>query len=131
MTSLETLIAQLKEAAAKATPGPYGFYIGSTWITDLEKMLPGFPRWERYEDAKYFSKLDPQTILTLITELEQLREMEREARVIVDDLQLAESRYRSAHDMHGDGHPTAGYCWDKMRQAGDRARAFLSKWGEK
>lgn len=147
MTSLETLIAQLKEAAAKATPGPWEYFHFKYNPNEYGVHVPALAKEREDGDgihgisicrgmdggnaernSEYIALCSPENILTLITELERLREMEREARDIVDDLQSAECRYRSAHDMHGDGHPTAGYCWDKMRQAGDRARAFLSKW---
>lgn len=46
-------------------------------------------------------------------------------REALSDLEIAECRYRAAHDIHGPGHPMTGYCWDQMRRAGDRARVVL------
>lgn len=46
-------------------------------------------------------------------------------RVLACDLQLAEARYRRAHDLHGHGSREAGRAWDLMRRAGDRVRRAL------
>lgn len=39
----------------------------------------------------------------------------------------AEADYRHAHDVHGGGHTTTGRAWDRMRRAGDQARAYLDQ----
>ncbi|WP_375414518.1 hypothetical protein [uncultured Bradyrhizobium sp.] len=53
---------------------------------------------------------------------------ERDALVrALDDLQSAETIYRMCHDLDGDGHINTGRAWNKLRQAGQRARAALSQ----
>lgn len=42
------------------------------------------------------------------------------------ELATAERTYREVHDLYGDGSREAGYAWDKLRQAGDHARAALN-----
>lgn len=51
---------------------------------------------------------------------------EARLREALQDLQHAESEYRKAHDEFGDGHIIAGRAWDRMRRAGDKARAALT-----
>lgn len=63
-------------------------------------------------------------------DIQRLAEAVIEMRGLLDDLQVTECRYRAAHDMHGGGHVTTGYCWDKMRHAGDRARDWLARYGD-
>ena len=46
-------------------------------------------------------------------------------RVALQDLEIAECRYRAAHGLQRAGHQMTGYCWDQMRRAGDRARVAL------
>lgn len=45
----------------------------------------------------------------------------------LEELQAAETSYRMCHDLDGDGHINTGRAWDKLRQAGQRARAALAK----
>lgn len=49
----------------------------------------------------------------------------------LEGLQKAEADYRLAHDVHGSGDMRCGRAWDKMRRAGDKARAALSAKGDK
>lgn len=44
----------------------------------------------------------------------------------LDYLARAEANYRSAHDLLGAADIRTGQAWDKMRKAGDIARAALS-----
>lgn len=44
----------------------------------------------------------------------------------LEELQAAETAYRMCHDLDGDGHINTGRAWDKLRQAGQRARTALS-----
>lgn len=50
---------------------------------------------------------------------------------VLEGLSVAELSYRRCHDVHGDGSERAGYAWDQLRQAGDRARAAIQQAGEK
>lgn len=50
-----------------------------------------------------------------------------EARAVLQELSEAEMTYRHAHDVHHDGSMDAGRAWDKLRQAGDRARRALKE----
>ncbi len=52
--------------------------------------------------------------------VEQLREALRE-------LANAEADYRRLHDLYGRGHIQTGRAWDRMRRAGDAARAALGE----
>jgi hypothetical protein len=45
----------------------------------------------------------------------------------LEELQSAETTYRMCHGLDGDGHINTGRAWDKLRQAGQRARAALSQ----
>ena len=45
----------------------------------------------------------------------------------LEELADCEQKYRSAHDLRGDGSKEAGRAWDLMRRAGDRARAAIAK----
>lgn len=45
----------------------------------------------------------------------------------LEDLEIAEQIYRHNHDLHGAGDMRTGQSWDKMRKAGDRARAAIAK----
>lgn len=47
----------------------------------------------------------------------------------LDELQSAEAAYRMCHDLDGDGHINTERAWDKLRQAGHRARAALTTVG--
>lgn len=44
----------------------------------------------------------------------------------LSELSDSERNYRMIHDLDGDAHINAGRAWDKMRQAGHRARALLT-----
>ncbi len=46
---------------------------------------------------------------------------------LVENLAGAEAAYRIAHDLHGGGSLQSGRAWDRMRRAGDEARATLAK----
>ncbi len=48
-------------------------------------------------------------------------------REALKELADAESAYRLAHDVHGDGSPKAGRAWDLLRRAGDHARQALAE----
>lgn len=69
-----------------------------------------------------------------ITEaLAQLEQLERDHDAMeerLDDLQRCEALYRFRHDGLGASDPVVGGCWDRMRKAGDRARAILGTPGE-
>ncbi|WP_027176858.1 hypothetical protein [Desulfovibrio aminophilus] len=56
----------------------------------------------------------------------QERDRLREA---LTDLAAAEMGYRIRHDVHGDGSLHTGRAWDRMRWAGDKARAALQPAG--
>lgn len=45
------------------------------------------------------------------------------------ELADAEKNYRWLHDTQGGGHIDTGRAWDKMRRAGDKARAALDALG--
>ena len=45
----------------------------------------------------------------------------------LEDLAVCEAEYRHEHDVYGDGNIMTGRAWDRMRRAGDRARALLSR----
>lgn len=109
---MNNLITQLREAAKRATPGPYGFLIGPTWITALEKILPENPRFERYEDAVFWSHCSPENILALLAALKDARE-------------LAEGCTNACiFDYPGEKEfVTSGICTCR-----DKARAFLAKY---
>lgn len=143
MTSLETLITQLKEAAAKATPGKWvtnepacyntypGVYliVGDRPNTDDEKIVINDDEATQ-ENLEYIALCSPDNILTLCTELERLREMERDARGVIE--------FYGAHFYVGETDPAAvenGFP-DKFyirtpqlyEDHGAKAREFLSKW---
>lgn len=48
-----------------------------------------------------------------------------EMREALDDLQFMEKRYRAVHDAYGGASIDTARAWDKLREAGDRARAVL------
>lgn len=102
---MNNLITQLREAAKRATPGPYGFLIGPTWITALEKILPENPRFERYEDAVFWSHCSPENILALCELAEAAKELAESTTMgrAVDDAQ-------------------------NLLKAATKARAFLAKY---
>ncbi len=50
-------------------------------------------------------------------------------KVALCDLEKAEADYRIKHDTLGDAHIDAGRAWDKLRKAGNRARAAFSREG--
>lgn len=124
---------ELLEKSKKATPGPwrwddgYGFANVDTGVDpDMDDArvntvfsIHGDDN-SFHDNGPYLAACSPETIALLAQALIEAVEK-------LSDLEVTETRYRAAHDMHGDGHATAGYCWDKMRKAGDRAREFLRK----
>lgn len=128
---MNNLITQLREAAKRATPGPYGFFIGPTWITDLEKVLPENPRFERYEDAVFWSLCSPENILTLC----ELADAARELAVDTDRIlkQIATEITRETDELSCDGeecemHCALQDCAENVRLRSEKARAFLAKY---
>lgn len=73
-------IQQLKELAEKATPGPWLSSMDSNAVT-TERGEWIFQLWSKDEsdfrnffaNREYVSKVDPQSILVLISELERLQ----------------------------------------------------------
>ena len=110
---VEKLLSDLRSAAEKATPGPYGFFIGPTWITDLDNVLPENPRFERYEDALFWSHCSPENILALVQALVEAR-------------QLAEF-YAVPGVQNKDWEWGRGLRNTRMKCTGKKARAFLEK----
>jgi hypothetical protein len=47
----------------------------------------------------------------------------------LSELSDAEASYRKAHDLYGGGDIRTGRAWDRLRRAGDKARAALHKAG--
>lgn len=45
----------------------------------------------------------------------------------LERLVYCEAHYRGVHDLKGDGHLDTGRAWDKLRKAGDHARAIIAK----
>ncbi len=75
--------------------------------------------------VRHDAKLDE-----LEAEIERLRKHCEDMTKLLTALQDAERRYRQEHDLHGDGSRKAGYAWDQMRKAGDRARKALAAYKE-
>ncbi len=82
-------------------------------------------------------KLTIATLRRRIAELEAQASLDRDLILAADkriaglivllrELAEAEADYRIKHDTLGDGHIDAGRAWDKMRKAGNRARAALA-----
>lgn len=123
----EAKLVELRELAKQATPGPWTF--GAQWIcrklgdprqpgnpdTDYQYLAQvplndyDSPRWNA--DAAFIAACDPQTILSLLDEIERLsneRDAEREACA-----QIAESFHVEKHEpsryVPGDDDETLGY----------------------
>ncbi len=43
------------------------------------------------------------------------------------DLENCEAEYRHDHDIYGGGDIRTGRAWDRLRRAGDRARAIIAR----
>ncbi len=64
--------------------------------------------------------------ICLIEERDRLQKAVDNFTKALDELQDAEYRYRSDHDVRGDGSLEAGRAWDNMRRCGNRARLILA-----
>lgn len=49
------------------------------------------------------------------------------AEALLAEIAGAEKTYRRSYELCGDGHIQTGRAWDKLRDAGDRARSLLSR----
>lgn len=59
-------------------------------------------------------------------EAEPLYRSPRRAVETLKVLAAAEAQYRSLHDLYGEGDRRVGHAWDRLRAAGDEARAALA-----
>lgn len=90
----------------------------------------GRPRyiWTEYGwVGEFASEQQAECVVSMRNTYELLLSIIERQQEALADLEIAECRYRAAHDLHGDGHAVAGYTWDQMRHAGDRARKCLAE----
>jgi hypothetical protein len=117
-----TLITQLREAAAKATPGLYACNSNGEVIAE-SRTLPSMQVIAKCEnigasdDAKLFALCSPENILALCEALDEAREL----------LQgLTEFHPNSC--AYFQGSECDCFLGAKHQQAGQKARAFLAKY---
>lgn len=118
MTSLETLIAQLKEAAAKATPGRWRFGLDkpSHGYLHANKLILGEKIY--VADGEYIALCSPENILALCEALDEARE-----------LLQGLTEFHPDSCAYFQGSECDCFLGAKHQQAGQKARAWLKKYG--
>lgn len=97
--NLKQLATELREAAAKVTPGKWRFGLDSPSRGFLHANKIVLADKIYVSDGEYIALCSPENILTLITELERLMEMEREARDVIDGLRSICIRPDDSRDL--------------------------------